>query len=106
SVRGNSDCLARKEIRDLFAYLRLLHNPRDVAALRRVINTPPRRLVSIERRIRGGEEITLTQLADEFPCDLKDERAIASLGEFLEVVRVLKDLADGPPGLLIDAVVD
>ena len=41
SVRGNSDFLARKEIRDLFAYLRLLHNPNDVAALGRIIKKRP-----------------------------------------------------------------
>jgi DNA helicase-2/ATP-dependent DNA helicase PcrA len=106
SVRGNSDFLARKEIRDLFAYLRLLHNPQDVAALGRIVNTPPRRLAALERRIRAGEELTLARLTDEFPCELKGERVAEVLGEFLEMVRVLTALAEGPPGLLIDAVLE
>jgi DNA helicase-2/ATP-dependent DNA helicase PcrA len=106
SVRGNSDFLARKEIRDLFAYLRLVHNRQDVAALGRIVNTPPRRLASLERRIRGGEELTLVRLADDFPCGLKGERAAESLAGFLETIRVLTAMAEGPPGLLIDAVLE
>ncbi len=34
----------RQEIKDLLAYLRLVHNPRDDMAFERVINTPPRGL--------------------------------------------------------------
>ena len=32
----------RSEIKDLMAYLRLIHNPSDEAAFQRVVNTPPR----------------------------------------------------------------
>jgi DNA helicase-2/ATP-dependent DNA helicase PcrA len=32
----------RREIKDLIAYLRLIHNPADTVSLLRVINTPPR----------------------------------------------------------------
>ncbi len=106
SVRGNSDFLARKEMRDLFAYLRLLHNPQDVAALGRIINTPPRRLAALEKRIRSGDELTLNRLADEFPCGLTANRGVQALGDFLEVIRMLTAMAEGPPGLLIEAVLE
>jgi len=106
SVRGNSDFLARKEIRDLFAYLRLLHNPNDVAALGRIINTPPRRLAALEKRIRSGDEITLTRLAHEFPCDLTANRSVQSLGDFLDAIKILTAMAEGPPALLIEAVLE
>lgn len=34
----------RKEIRDVLAYLRLCHNPNDVASFERVVNVPPRQI--------------------------------------------------------------
>ena len=79
SVRGNSDFLARKEIRDLIAYLRLVHNPQDVAALGRIVNTPPRRLAALERRIRGGEELTLARLEEGVPLRPQERAQPASL---------------------------
>ncbi|MFQ5808198.1 MAG: ATP-dependent helicase, partial [Armatimonadota bacterium] len=107
SVRGNNDFLARKEIRDLMAYLRLIHNTQDVAALGRVVNRPPRRLASLERRIRNGEELTLARLEEEFPCDLKGDRSRQALRQFLDMMKVLRAMAEeGPPGLLIEAVLE
>ncbi len=107
SVRGNNDFLARREIRDLMAYLRLIHNPSDVAALGRIVNTPPRRLASLERRIRDGEELTLARLEEEFPCELKGERSQQSLREFLDTMGTLVAMAsDGPPALLVEAVLE
>ena len=43
-VRGRGDLFARREVRDVLAYLRLAYNPADAAALARIVNVPPRRL--------------------------------------------------------------
>ncbi len=43
-VVGSRKFYDRKEIRDTLAYLRLLHNPLDVAALERIINVPNRKI--------------------------------------------------------------
>ncbi len=41
-VVGSTSFFDRREIKDIVAYLRLIANPRDDVAMRRVINTPPR----------------------------------------------------------------
>ncbi len=41
-IVGAVEFFERREIKDLLAYLRIVANPRDVEALRRVINVPPR----------------------------------------------------------------
>ncbi|TAK35256.1 MAG: AAA family ATPase [Chloroflexota bacterium] len=39
---GGTRFYERREVKDVLAYLRLVHNPYDVASLNRVINVPPR----------------------------------------------------------------
>jgi DNA helicase-2/ATP-dependent DNA helicase PcrA len=53
-VHGGADVFARREVRDAVAYLRLAHNPRDQAALARVVNVPPRRLARAAALLRAA----------------------------------------------------
>jgi DNA helicase-2/ATP-dependent DNA helicase PcrA len=56
----------RKEIKDLLAYLRLVHNPADSVGLLRVINTPPRgvgaKTLEQLNTAAQGAGLTVTQL--------------------------------------------
>jgi len=56
----------RKEIKDLLAYLRLVHNPADSVGLMRVINTPPRgvgaKTLEQLNTAAQGAGLTVTQL--------------------------------------------
>jgi len=51
-LRAEADLFNRAEIRDLLAYMRLVHNPGDAPALARILDTPARRLRSVERAFR------------------------------------------------------
>jgi hypothetical protein len=105
-VRGDGTALTRAEVRDVLAYLRLVHNPRDTAALGRAINTPPRRLAGLARRLRAGEELTLDRLAETFPCGVAGAAACQPLRSFLDTLATLRGLQDRPPAALIEAVLE
>lgn len=49
----------RREVRDLIAYLRLVHNPDDQVSLLRVLNTPPRGLgaKSVEALVESAAQV-------------------------------------------------
>ncbi len=55
---GATSFYGRKEIKDVVAYLRLVHNPRDTISLRRIINVPTRGIG--QRTLQ-----TLTQWAED-----------------------------------------
>ena len=61
-IVGGLKFFARKEIKDILAYLRVLYNPADSVSLRRVINTP----------VRGIGATTISKLEG-----LADERGIS-----------------------------
>jgi ATP-dependent DNA helicase UvrD/PcrA len=94
-VVGGVGFYARKEVRDLLAYLRLVANPRDAVALRRVLNVPA-------RGIGGRTEAELERIAAERGFSFWDAlgaavdeallpaRATLPLGRFREVVTSLR----------------
>jgi len=105
-VRGEGTALGRPEVRDILAYLRLAHNPRDSAALGRVINTPPRRLAGLARRIQGGESLDLDALTRDIPHGVPGAGGHDGLEDFLATVADLRALAAKSPAVLVDRAIE
>ena len=43
-IVGGLRFYARKEIKDIIAFLRVIHNPKDTVSWSRIINVPPRKI--------------------------------------------------------------
>jgi DNA helicase-2/ATP-dependent DNA helicase PcrA len=92
----------RQEVRDLLAYLRILVNPADEAALLRIINTPPRGIgdSTVERLRRAATESGRPMLD---VC--RRAESVASLGaKAIEHVRGFVALLDSLAPLTTGAV--
>ena len=93
-VIGSYEFYSRKEIKDLVAYLRLLHNPKDNVSLLRVINTPKRgiglktienltnladaREISIFEAIESGKELEFKHLIEKLTA-MKEDLTLTEL---------------------------
>jgi DNA helicase-2/ATP-dependent DNA helicase PcrA len=124
---GGTRFYERREIKDLLAYLRLVHNPFDAVGLLRVINVPPRgigqrsvqelnrwsreleippyaalQLLAEQESASGGEEDSDGQTSHSF-----QKRVAAALLRFLDLLNELinqapkRTLSD-----LLDAIID
>ncbi len=99
-VVGSFYFYSRKEIKDLIAYLRLIHNSKDNVSLLRVINVPKRGigLKTIEN---------LTRKADEENTSIYDSISSGKELAFKEMIEKLKEIAnDLTLTELIDKVLD
>ena len=91
NVVGGFSFYERSEIKDMIAYLKLVHNPHDFSALGRVINTPTRGIGKttqeiIERlALETGASMwsTITRAAED---KLVPNRAAIALAEFQKVI--------------------
>ena len=111
----------RREVKDILAYLRLLHNPYDDVSLLRVVNVPARGigqrtleeltrwatqeglpLYAVLQVLAQGEEAPAAQRPPELPS-----RTVASLVGFLELIDGLAQEAKGSTlAELFDMVVE
>ena len=110
----------RKEVKDLIAYLRLLHNPYDEVSLARVVNVPSRgigqRTVDELLRWAKSKDIpvytALQTLAHEKEQDQPPTHPIAprQTQALINFLRLLNDLMEDSKGMnvsqLLDAVVN
>ena len=99
-VVGSFYLYSRKEIKDLIAYLRLIHNTKDNVSLLRVINTPKRGI-----GLKTIENLTAkADLENKSIYDIIDSGKELGFKEIIEKLREIKD--DLTLTELIDKVLD
>jgi DNA helicase-2/ATP-dependent DNA helicase PcrA len=111
-VVGAVQFYERKEVKDVLAYLKLLANPSDDVALRRVVNTPVRgigdgtmRVVEDVARTRGIPLLAAARRALE--DGVLPSRSARMLSTFVALVDELAALAeDEPAALVLEAVLE
>jgi DNA helicase-2/ATP-dependent DNA helicase PcrA len=110
---GATRFYARREIKDVLAYLRLIHNPTDSVSLARVINTPPRGIgqKTLGQLERMAQERNVS--AWEILRDLKNtgqafgNRASKALGAFVSLLEEWISMAERASVVqLMDAVLE
>ena len=94
----------RKEIRDMIAYLRLIKNPDDDISLKRIINTPSRKIgkVTLDKvaTIAQREECSMLRAIGENKALLPN-----GVGEFYDLIESLREFSEnGAIGDLINEV--
>ena len=110
-VVGGLEFYARREIRDLVAYLKLIVNPADEIAFRRAVNSPQRgigdKTVDLVAGFSADRRLPILKAARSSEAlALARGRARAGLEGFGELMTRLEPLADAPASVALDALVD
>jgi len=108
-VRGTS-FYERKEVRDVLAYLEVVHNPHDMVNLGRIINTPPRGIgaKTVEAVEAWGKREGVGLLEScHHAADMADlpSRARAAVKHFADLMDRLREMRDGSIHELLETVV-
>ena len=100
----------RREIKDVIAYLRVIHNPYDEVSLLRVINVPPRGIGqrTVDQLIHTARVQNIpVYSAAQLMAESGDARAGRAVARFLYVVNSLMEYGNRiPPTELMDAVLE
>ncbi len=111
---GATRFYARREIKDLLAFLRVVHNPADSASLLRILNVPPRgigaqtaQLLEDAARARG---VPVWQVIEEIAGNrdtppLLSGRTRTAVAAFHRMVSRWLEMTDAPPADLIDRII-
>ncbi|HUS45972.1 MAG TPA: 3'-5' exonuclease, partial [Phycisphaerae bacterium] len=108
-VRGTS-FYERKEVRNVLAYLEVVHNPHDAVNLGRIINTPPRgigaKTVEAVEAWAKREGVSLFE-ATHHAADMADlpSRARAAVKNFADLMDRLRERRDSSIRELLEATI-
>ncbi len=110
-VVGGVEFYARREIRDLIAYLKLAVNPADEIAFRRAVNTPQRGIgeKTVDAIVRWATDRRVAVLAavrSNEVLALARGRARAGLEAFGDLLARLEPLADAPAAVALGQLVE
>ena len=87
---GATRFYARREIKDVIAFLRLIHNPAEGVSMARVINVPPRSIgkktVTVLENAAKKRAVSIYEVLEEMPDEL-GTRARRMLSQFLEMLK-------------------
>ena len=97
-VVGGVGFYERREVKDLLSYLRLVQNPRDPVALRRVLNVPPRgigaKTTEELERVAGAAAASLWEAIGTVVDEARlPARATQPLARFRELIEALREEA-------------
>lgn len=95
-IIGGVNFYARKEIKDLVAYLKIINNPRDSISLLRAINTPK----------RGIGNKTVTDLIEKSEKEGKSLFEVIDSGKTLAFKNLINDLIKESENLSLTELVD
>jgi DNA helicase-2/ATP-dependent DNA helicase PcrA len=109
----------RKEVKDVIAYLRVIHNPYDEVSLSRIINVPPRgigqrtvdQLTQTARaggiRLYSAMQLLAEQQDQETKGPAKGGRTFQAVSRFLHIINgLIKDAQELDVAELIDTIVE
>ncbi len=111
-VVGSVQFYERKEVKDVLAYVKLLANPADDVAFRRVVNTPPRgigdtTLRAVEDVARARAVPLRAAAAAVLDESLLPSRAARALREFLDLLETFAArAADEPVAVILQSLIE
>ena len=112
AVVGGVKFYDRAEVKDLLAYLRVIHNPADAVGLKRIVNTPARGIgkTTIDRAEERSrhEGIPLHEAFRAEPGDPRTPtRSSRQVGDFLAFLDRLREVSgDALPSTLLQRVIE